>query len=238
MAAKFRIKGLFVMPNAANPTGITLSERRRDEIAAVAGRRSLTIIEDDISSFAPSPDRRTFLERLPGSTVYIAAYTAMFAPGFRITYAAFPEKFRGRLTKGLSFLNIKAGSLDAEVVSELILSGGAQEIMRSKRQAAKEANAIFDRAFPRESLGREAKKMSLYPFFRTVDLPPSGLSGPEAEDFFLDRGIKVMHSYRFAVEKAVQRDFLRISISSMRSARQLETGLTALAKALKSFPLR
>lgn len=238
MAAKFRIKGLFVMPNAANPTGITLSERRRDEIAAVAGRRSLTIIEDDISPFAPSPDRRTFLERLPGSTVYIAAYTAMFAPGFRITYAAFPEKFRGRLTKGLSFLNIKAGSLDAEVVSELILSGGAQEIMRSKRQAAKEANAIFDRAFPRESLGREAKKMSLYPFFRTVDLPPSGLSGPEAEDFFLDRGIKVMHSYRFAVEKAVQRDFLRISISSMRSARQLETGLTALAKALKSFPLR
>ena len=202
----------------------------------MARRRSLIIIEDDISPFAPSTARKSFLERLPDRTIYIAAYTAMFAPGFRITYAAFPEKFRRSLIKGLSFLNIKAGSLDAEVVSELILSGAALEIMRGKRQAAKEANAIFDKVFPRESLDHEAKKMGLYPFFRRLNLPPSGLSGPEAEDFFLAHGIKVMHSYRFAVEKAVQRDFLRISISSMRSARQLKSALAALSGVMKSFP--
>ena len=83
--------------------------------------------------------------------------------------------------KGLSLLNIKAGSLDAEVVSELILSGAAYEIIESKRKIAKEANTIFDKIFKKNSLNREAKKDGLYPFFRTLGLPSSTLSGPEIE---------------------------------------------------------
>jgi DNA-binding transcriptional MocR family regulator len=204
---KYRIKGLFVMPNAANPTGITMPEDRRDELAAIAKKYSLIILEDDISPFAPSLKRKSFFSKLPESTVYIAAYTGLFAPGFRITYAGFPESFRNRLIKGLSLLNIKAGSLDAEVVSELILSGAAYEIIESKRKIAKKANAIFDRIFKKNSLNNEAKKDGLYPFFRTIGLPASTLSGPEIEEFFLAKGIKVMHSYRFAVEKAVQQDY-------------------------------
>lgn len=235
LAEKYRIKGLFLMPNAANPTGLTLDEVRKDEIYAVASRRSLTIIEDDISPFAPSERRKSFFSRLPDSTVYIAAYTAIFAPGFRITYAAFPERFRQRLVNGLSLLNIKAGSLDAEVVSELVLSGAAREIMHAKRSAAKEANMIFDKVFPRFALSAEAKRNRLFPFFRTLDIPASGLSGPEIEESFAMRGIKIMHSWRFAVEKAVQQNFIRVSVSSTQSAKQLKSGLKTLSKALDDF---
>jgi DNA-binding transcriptional MocR family regulator len=234
---KYRIKGLFLMPNAANPTGITMSEDRRIELALIAKKHSLIILEDDISPFAPSSKRKSFFSRLPESTVYIAAYTALFAPGFRITFAAFPETFRSRLIKGLSLLNIKAGSLDAEVVSELILSGAAYEIIESKRKIAKEANTIFDKIFKKNSLNREAKKDGLYPFFRTLGLPSSTLSGPEIEGYFLSKGMKVMHSYRFAVEKAVQRDFIRISISSLQSMKRLEAGLKKLSNALADFKM-
>ena len=235
VAAKHRIKGLFVMPNAANPTGITLGEERRDALAAVASAHSLTVIEDDISPFEPSPSRRSFFSRLSESTVYIAAFTAFLAPGFRIAYAVFPERFRERLMKGLHLLNIKAGSLDAEVISELVLSGAAQEIMEGKRKSAKEANEVFDSVFKENALGREAKKRALYPFFRTINLPPSHLSGPEIEAFFGEKGIRVMHSCRFAVDKAVQHDFLRVSISSMRSMHQLEAALHALKRVLDDY---
>ena len=139
------------------------------------------------------------------------------------------------MVNGLSLLNIKAGSLDAEVVSELILSGAAYEIMDAKRKVAKEANEVFDKVFKKYSLGRDEKRNRLYPFFRTIALPASNLSGPEIEAFFLGRGIKVMHSYRFAVEKAVQQDFVRISISSLQSMRRLEAGLGKLSKALLDF---
>ncbi len=66
-------------------------------------------------------------------------------------------------------------------------------------------------------------------------LPSSTHSSPEMEGFFLCKGIKVMHSYRFAVEKAVQHDFIRISISSLKSMKQLEIGLKKLAKTLSDF---
>lgn len=236
MAVKHRIKGLFIMPNAANPTGITLGEKRRDALASVASAHALTVIEDDISPFEPSSLRRSFFARLPESTVYIAAYTAFLAPGFRIAYAAFPERFRERLMKGLHLLNIKAGPIDAEVISELVLSGAAREIMEAKRKAAREANEVFDSVFRRNALGKEEKKRALYPFFRTIDLPPSHISGPETEAYFNAKGLKVMHSCRFAVDKAVQHDFLRVSISSMRSMRQLEAALQSLKRALKCFP--
>lgn len=234
-AAKHRIKGLFIMPAAANPTGITLSERRKDEIAEVARRRALTIIEDDISPFAPSPARRPLFARNPDSTVYIAAYTAMLAPALRITYAAFPSAFRDQLLKGLFLLNMKAGSIDAEVVSELILSGTAAKIMAAKREAAVKANGIFDRRFPESALRRRAKSEGLYPFFRSIPLPASRRSGPETEDFFRERGIAVMHSCRFAVGKARQQNFLRISLSSATSAKNLSEGLSRLQLAIGEY---
>ena len=238
LTRKHRIKGLFTMPQAANPTGITLSEKRKDELAAVAKARSLTIIEDDISPFAPSPERRPFFVRNPDSTIYIAAYTAMLAPAFRITYAAFPAIFRDRLLKGLFLLNMKAGSIDAEVVSELILSGTAMRIMAAKRDAAVKSNEIFDRTFPKFALGKQSKNQGLFPFFRKIPLPPSPLSGPEAEDYFRKRGIAVMHSCRFAVGKARQQDFLRISLSSVHSERKLDEGLERLKKAINDYSNR
>lgn len=235
LCRKHQVKGIFIMPEAANPTGITLPEPRRDELAEVARRRNLIIIEDDMSPFAASPRRKPFINRLPNSTVYIAAYTAMLAPALRITYAAFPPAFRERLLKGLFLLNLKAGSLDAEIVAELILSGAATKIMADKRKAAHRANMIFDRVFPRLALTPDERRANRFPFFRTIPLPPSERSGPEAEDFFREHGVTVMHSFRFAVGKARQHDFLRISLSSVKSAVRLKEGLKRLKAALRCF---
>jgi DNA-binding transcriptional MocR family regulator len=235
LARKHRIKGLFTMPAAANPTGITLSESRKDELSAVAKKHSLTIIEDDISPFTPSPKRRPFFARNPDSTVYIAAYTAMLAPALRITYAAFPASFRDKLLKGLFLLNMKAGAIDAEVVSELILSGAAMRIMEAKRDAAIKANEIFDRTFPKLALNHSCRSKGFFPFFRSIPLPASPLSGPETEEYFQTHGVVVMHSCRFAVGKARQQNFLRVSLSSVHSAKKLTEGLHRLKEGIKKF---
>lgn len=232
LAKKYRLKGLFTMPAAANPTGISLSEERKDALAAVSRARSLIIIEDDISPFAPSPERTPFFMRNPDSTIYIAAYMSMLASALRITYAAFPPAFRDRLLKGLFLLNMKAGAIDAEIVSEMILSGEAMRIMAAKRKAAAEANAIFDGEFPKLALGRDAKRNGLFPFFRSVPLPSLRISGPETEDFLRSRGVKTLHSCRFAVGKARQQDFLRVSLSSAHNARKLTEGLQRLKKGI------
>ena len=235
LCRKHRLKGLFIMPEAANPTGLTLSEARRDEIAAVAAAHGLILIEDDLSPFTPAPTRRPFFSRLPDSTLYIAAYTAMLAPALRITYAAFPAAFRERLLKGLFLLNLKAGSLDAEIVAELILSGAAAKIMAAKREAAQRANHLFDRTFPKHALAAEDRRAGRFPFFRTLPLPPSAKSGPEMEALFRAQGVNVLHSCRFAVGKARQHDFLRVSLSSVNSLGRLDEGLHLLKSVLRKL---
>ena len=108
-------------------------------------------------------------------------------------------------------------------------------IMAAKREEAAKANEIFDRTFPKFALDRQAKSEGLFPFFRKIPLPASSLSGPEAEEFFRNHGITVLHSCRFAVGKARQQDFLRISLSSVHSERKLSEGLNRLKKAIRDY---
>jgi DNA-binding transcriptional MocR family regulator len=112
MSRKHGIRGVFLMPHCANPTGNTLGERRRNALAAIARERDLIIIEDDASLLPPADSGRTMFCRLPEQTVYISGSTRYIAPGLRATFMAFPEKFAPRLLDALHHLTIKAGALD------------------------------------------------------------------------------------------------------------------------------
>ncbi len=222
-----RIAGIFLMPCCANPTTVTLSERRKDELAEVIKKHSLTVIEDDLSC-VPHPGRRTIYSRLPEQTLYIGGALKYLSPWLRVSVAAFPERFRRRLLDGLFHLNIKTGALDAEIMTELILNGNAAEILSEKLRLARRANTIFDRIFPEYASGG-AKDM----FFRTLPLPENLSCHQECEAFFARHGVRVQHSARFAVRKFPGRNFLRVSLSSAGSEQRLRRGLTALKFALK-----
>jgi DNA-binding transcriptional MocR family regulator len=48
-----RAKALYCMPTLHSPTGITMSEARRRDLARVAGRHGLVVIEDDVFGLLP-----------------------------------------------------------------------------------------------------------------------------------------------------------------------------------------
>lgn len=216
-AEKDRLKGVFLMPCAANPTGITMSEARRKELAAVCEGKDLIIIEDDSSLWPKERKLKSFFALCPEHTVYLAGSTRYFASGLRVAFVAFPEKFKARLIKGLHHLVIKASSLEAEILAELILSGAYERILAMKRRKLKETNAIFDGVFGKRDFG----------FFRTLPLPGTSGRGAQIEDELRKAGVKVCHSDRFAVGKS-EDSFLRVSISSEQNHERLLRGLTLL----------
>ena len=131
------------MPNWANPTTLTMTERRKDELAEVASRRRLVVLEDDASLRQPSQRRKTLFSRLPESTVYLSGTTRLLAPGLRATYVCAPESVRDRFLAGLHHAAIKASPLDAEILGELVLSGEAESILSAKAiEAAKEQSGM------------------------------------------------------------------------------------------------
>ncbi len=230
-----KIAGIFLMPNCANPTTRTLPEERKSALAEVIAKYDLILIEDDnIGSglAGASADYRSLFSRLSEQTVYIGGSTMNVCSGLRVAFAAFPEKFRSRLLNGLHHLNIKTSSVDAEIMTELIISGKARQILRQKQTLAEKANRLFDQIFPDRC--EPAPKGC---FFRWLPLGSNNFDGLEIEQQLLQQGVSVFHSYRFAVPKYQKQQYLRISISSAGTEDRLSKGLLILNEYLQAQKL-
>jgi DNA-binding transcriptional MocR family regulator len=216
--AKNHAKGVFLMPTCANPTTITMSVRRKNDLSSTIEKLGLLVLEDDATLI---PDGSgTFFERLPDQTFHLSGATRFLAPGLRATFAVSPMHCLKRLQGAHHRLTIKASALDAEIMSELILNGRAQKILAEKVRSAKEMNARFNRIFP-----HEWRSTSNAPFFRTIALPAMRSNGPEVERELLSEGVRACHSYRFTALKKPPYSFLRISLSSINSKQDLTKGL-------------
>jgi len=85
-----RAKGIYVIPNFQNPTGTTLSLKRRQHLVELADRYDLVIFEDD-----PYGDLRFEGENLPpiisldnsGRVIHMRSTSKTFAPGSRLSYS-------------------------------------------------------------------------------------------------------------------------------------------------------
>lgn len=216
-----KISGIFLMPDCANPTTISLDGKRKNALADVIRKYGLVLIEDDHGTMLRQKSAaQPLFARLPEQTVYICGSTRNVCSGLRVTFAAFPEQFRSKLLNGLFHLNIKTSSIDAEIMTELIMSGKAEQILREKLLLATAANRIFDQVFPH--LADPAKHGT---FFRTVPLPANCTDGIRIEEMLAHKGVTAYHSYRFAVQKFTENPFLRLSVSSAGNNDRLQQGL-------------
>ena len=231
-AAKRGVKGVFVMPNCANPTTRTLSEKRKDSLAEIMARRGLLVLEDDASLDVRSREtrdrttgplsKRPLQARIPEQVIYLSGTTRLISPGLRTAFVCAPRSVHDRLVAGLHHAAIKASALDAEILGELILSGEAEKILAAKAREAAKANAIFDRVFKIRRAG-DARRL-----FRTVPLPNTSGRGQEIERQFLDVGVRVFHSDRYAVQRGAKDSFVRVSLCSAGSLSRLTQGLERL----------
>lgn len=159
----------------------------------------------------------SFFDLLGGNSVYICGMTKSLCAGLRIAYMAFGDELRERILHCRDNTNLKTSALDAEIITELLLNGAAQKIIRRKLQLTQKACALYEKYFP----GQSDAGLSYYKW-----LPlPKRISMSEAEDALFARGVHAYHSSRFAATSLPKSDFLRLSLCSAGSLRSLEQGL-------------
>lgn len=224
------INGIFLMPNCANPTTCTIPEKRKDELAEVIAKYRLILLEDDNTGIPQVGEGgyHSMFSRLPEQTIYICNSTMALCNGLRVAFAAFPENFRVPLLNALFYLNIKTSSLDAEIMTELILSGKAAKILDQKAELARERNEIFDRFFP-----EAVKTGNPAAFFRWLPIPKLAIDEMEIERQLLQMGVSVYCSYRFTVTRSPS-SFMRLAISSPHDVEQLAEGCGIIRDFIKS----
>lgn len=148
------IRGIFLMPSCTNPTTVMMTDGRKRDIANVIQKHNLLLIEDDIHAFLTAGHleeyKQPMYSLLPDQTIYISSTTKSICSGLRIAYIVFGEKFKERIERAIFNINVKTSSLDAEIISELIVSGSAAEIVAYKKNWSKLRTSYFRHIFHKQ----------------------------------------------------------------------------------------
>ncbi|WP_099468624.1 aminotransferase-like domain-containing protein [Konateibacter massiliensis] len=221
-----KIQGVFLMPCCSNPTTIMMSDKRKRALAKIIEKYRLLVIEDDIHAFMTAgimPDyRQSFFSILPEQTVYLCGTSKSICSGLRVAYLVFGERLKEGILSAIFNVNVKTSSLDAEVITQAILTGTAHKIVAKKRQLAERRNALFDEYF-------DNKVPNGHPYSYYRWLPISNeKNGGVIEAELMERGIRVYHSDRFLSGKYSDDAFLRISLATVDDENRLRSGLEIL----------
>ncbi|MEY3966955.1 MAG: hypothetical protein RLZ96_481 [Actinomycetota bacterium] len=143
-----KVKLLYLVPNFANPSGVTLSAERRQRVLEVCRERGILIIEDNpygLLYFENQPPKAMRAFDSEG-VVYLGSFSKILSPGLRVGYVLAPPAIRDKLILANESAILSPATFAQMLVSEyLSISDWKGQIdryrnlYREKRDAALEA---------------------------------------------------------------------------------------------------
>jgi len=218
-ARKRGAKVVYITPTLQNPTGSVMPEKRRRDLAAVAERHGLTVVEDDVYGFLAEDARPALTSHVPG--IFITGMGKSTAPALRIGYLLAPQPLIPRLESLLNASTLFTSPVVAEIAASAIEDGTAARLAAERRDAI----AVRSRA-ARKILGRHAGSSDERSPHLWIPLPPRWTSESFAAAARA-RGVGVATAAQFAMTKEVP-NAIRISIGAPSSVGELESALRVL----------
>lgn len=129
---------VYLNPTLQNPTAITMPERRRKELASIAQRCNVRIVEDDpywLLAEAPPPPVATFA---PEQVIYISTLSKCLTPGLRVAFVLIRDPIeRERFLVALRSFALMVAPLTAALATQWILDGSADGLLAGVRKEAR-----------------------------------------------------------------------------------------------------
>jgi DNA-binding transcriptional MocR family regulator len=219
-----RARVLYCMPRLQNPTSAVMSDKRRRQIAALAERHRLTIIEDDTYGFH-SPERAPLAALIPDRTVFITSLSKSLFPGMRLGCAHATPAIVEKLTAAVSASMIMTSPIGADLLCGWLEDGTATRIVEWKRHEVIARQAMARRLLQGERLQTHPNSPHVW-----LHLPQRWTS----EAFVAQaraRGVIVNASSQFATSDVHPRG-VRVALGTPRTRAGLEDALTRIAAAL------
>jgi DNA-binding transcriptional MocR family regulator len=220
-----RARVLYCMPRLQNPTSAVMSERRRRQVAAIAEKHKLVVIEDDTYGFL-SPEREPLAALLPARTIFITSLSKSLFPGLRLGCAVPPASLVDKVTSAVWATMINTSPIGADIMSSWIEDGTAARIAEWKRHEVAARQQMARRLLQGERLQTQPSSPHIW-----LQLPAKW----DSDTFTAharSRGVVVNAAYEFAVTD-VQPRGIRLCVGTPRTRAGLEQALTRVVDALR-----
>jgi DNA-binding transcriptional MocR family regulator len=140
-----------------------MSDTRRREIAAIAQRFGVYVIEDDVYGPLLGEDRAPPLSHyLPELSFYCTSFTKSVLTGLRIGYLVVPRRLALRTESILRVNSWMAAPLLAEVATRWIHNGNAQALVERQRRLLAARQALVAERFAEHLLGHAPQALSCW----------------------------------------------------------------------------
>ncbi|TVP51530.1 MAG: PLP-dependent aminotransferase family protein [Halomonas sp.] len=224
-------RAIYITPDQNNPTGVCLSEQRREQLVALARRYDILLIEDGVQ-YLPVEDRGTPLYLLaPERTLFIFSTAKVLAGGLRIGVLRTPKLLHERLAAGLRAQSWMVPPLMVELVCHWINQPAANTLLdwQTKELAARQQLAA-------ESL--QGYTLSGRPQGSNVWLTlPEGRRAAELCGRLSQLGVIVTSAEPFCVGSTPAPQAVRLCIGAAKDRQVLIEALTIISDCLKQSPL-
>lgn len=220
---------VYLNPTLQNPTAATMPEARRMELAAVAQRCDVRIVEDDpywLLATAPPPPIARFA---PANVCYIATLSKCLTPGLRIAFLLIPDADeRERFLAALRAFALMAAPLTAALATQWIHDGSAASLLAGVRAEAQVRHRMAHDVLAGRYEG-EGDGLHVW-----LELPAYWTSYQLARAAARE-GLVVTPAQAFATGEE-SRNAIRISLGSIQDRKRLQAGLQRLSRLLARKP--
>ncbi len=121
-----RVKGVYVVPNFQNPTGVTLSSARRKRLLTLADELDFVIFEDDPYGelrFEGEAPPSLFAMAESSRVVHLRSFSKTFSPGLRLGWAAGDGDLIRKMVTVKQFSDCVSNTLAQHMLYEFINRG-------------------------------------------------------------------------------------------------------------------
>jgi DNA-binding transcriptional MocR family regulator len=223
------IRAVFVQPSVINPTATLMGSVRRAELAEVARRHDIAIVESDV--LGPLIEERAppLAYFAPERTLYVTSFTKITVPGLRIGYLAAPDRYVAAVANRHLVSNWMATPMVAEIASKWVSDGTAMEMVRWQRGALRRRQEIAA-----EVLGEIRYRAQRDGLHLWLELPDD-----RSEEGFVAQarlqGVAIAPGQSFRIAEAPWKPAVRISLGSTTEG-ELRAGLGVVTKLLLGDP--
>jgi DNA-binding transcriptional MocR family regulator len=220
---------VYLNPTLQNPTTVTMPAQRRKEIAAIATRCGVRIIEDDpywLFAESPPPPLTKFA---PDHSYYVSTLSKCLTPGLRVAFVVLKDALeRQRFISALRSFALMAAPLTTALATQWIFDGSAHQLFEGVKEEARVRHDLASQLLA----GRADAVGSGLHIWLTL---PSYWTSSDLARTAVAEGLAVTPAEVFSAAKAAP-NAIRISLGSIQDRKRLSAGLRRLSQLLARVP--